>query len=312
MRAFVVRFGFAFAALLLLATVTVIGSRQTPQKSASHSAAAEVARIRAHLERVETDLRSADISRLSPAQRAARAKHIEVLRGYREAGVFPHNHVFESRYSPVFVDEHGTHCAVGFLIARSGRQDIVDRVARSRNYATVPQLADDPELVAWLGEAGLSLEEAARIQPAYNGPCCSVDPARRPTSHGYATASMLATGLGGGMAAWNLFTDRSSDEERKMRGTLGVAVGLGEVALGGLGIVMDRGGDRDIESGHIFLNFAMGLASTALGVRTLIGEPARRPAATQQQSGREALAMTVSPWRPQGRGGAGVRLNLRF
>jgi hypothetical protein len=58
---------------------------------------------------------------------------------------------------------------MAYLIDRSGRRDIVDKVAASRNNAYIRELADDPALVAWLDSSGLSVAEAARIQPAYNG-----------------------------------------------------------------------------------------------------------------------------------------------
>lgn len=316
MRAFLVQSGSTLAALLV-ALLAVSGSRRSPPEYAAPtdvSAAferAEVARVRAHLARVETELRSADISRLSPAQRAAREHYIKVLHHYREAGVFPHNHTWTKDYTPVFVDEHGTHCAVAFLIAESGREDIVNRIASTRNYAHVPELADDPEVVAWLDEAGLTLDEAARIQPQYNGPCCFVEPSRPRASSAYATSSMVVTGLGGGIIAWNLLTDRSS-ESRHLPGALGVGVGMAEMALGGIGIALDASDDHEVKGAHIVINFAVGLASTALGFRTLLSDPAPPPATIAQQAKREDVAWSVSPWRPVDGGGAGLMVNLRF
>ncbi|HET6681875.1 MAG TPA: hypothetical protein VFG84_11780 [Gemmatimonadaceae bacterium] len=319
MRALLVQSGSIFAALLAT-LVAVPGARQSPPEPAAGPAAwatferAEVARVRAHLARVETELRSADVSRLSPAQRTARSHHIDVLHDYREAGVFPHNHTAAKDYTPVFVDEHGTHCAVGFLIAESGRDDIVSRIASTRNHATVPELADDPALVAWLDASGLSLAEATRIQPAYNLPPWSVvEPSRSRTSDDYATGSMVATGLGGGMIAWNLLTDRSAEGSR-LPGALGVGVGMAEIALGGIGLALDDRDDRDIKGGHILINFAVGLASTALGFRTLLTDPAP-PSETSpvaQRAKREDVAWRVSPWRPAGEGGAGLMVTVRF
>lgn len=40
---------------------------------------------------------------------------------------------------------------------------------RTRNNAFIPELADDPALVAWLDSVGLEVTEAARIQPSYDG-----------------------------------------------------------------------------------------------------------------------------------------------
>lgn len=243
MRTFLIRFSSP-AAALALALGAVVASRQMPSSPAQALDVAslggesgrlrvrqplddEVTRVRAHVTRVEAELRAADVSHLTPAQRAARARHLDVLRAYRDTGVFPHNHVVDRR-TPVFVDEHGTNCAVGHLIARSGREDLVRRIARTRNYATVPELADDPELAAWLDEAGLSVEEAARIQPWY-GP---IEPTPRHTNRGYTTASIIGAGMGGGVIAWNLLAN-GTDRDRRLPGFLGLGAGLGGFALGG-------------------------------------------------------------------------------
>jgi hypothetical protein len=167
MRASLLRFSPTLAAVAL-ALAALLASRHTPRAVAAQ-ADVEAARIRAHLENVEHELLAADVSALSAEQRAARAYHIAVLREYREAGEFPHNHAAPDRRVPVFVDEHGMHSAVGYLIARSGRPDIVEHVRSTRNHATVHELADEPALREWLAQAGLTLDEAARIQPAYPG-----------------------------------------------------------------------------------------------------------------------------------------------
>lgn len=141
---------------------------------ASTSAAdAEVERVRAHLVGAEALLDARDVSALSPAQRAARARARERLRAYREAGLFPHNHDFADRRVPYFIDAHGTRCAMAHLVESAGGGAYVEHVARTRNNATVHELADDPELLAWLEDNGLTLEEAARIQPTYGDTCSS-------------------------------------------------------------------------------------------------------------------------------------------
>jgi hypothetical protein len=59
---------------------------------------------------------------------------------------------------------------MAFLIAATGRGDLVDRVARTRNNAYLPELLDEPGLREWLEEHGITATEAARIQPSYDGP----------------------------------------------------------------------------------------------------------------------------------------------
>lgn len=168
----------------------------------------ETVRLRAHFDFVLIELRARDVSALSPAQQAARAVHIARLQEYRDAGVFPRNLVSREA-TPVFVDPFGTHCAMGYLIARSGRTDIVSRVATSRNLARIPQLADDVALIAWLDSAGLTVAEATRIQPKYgDGGCCTVaEPSLTrwtTTTEGYEVGSFVHAGLAGMIIAANL------------------------------------------------------------------------------------------------------------
>ena len=129
---------------------------------------AEVGRIQAHIARAEAFAARRDLSHLTPAQRAARAREFARLEEYRRRGEFPENRVRRER-TPVFVDSRGVHCAVGHLLALDGETALVTRIASTRNCARVRELADEPGLVAWLDRHGLTLEEAARIQPTYDG-----------------------------------------------------------------------------------------------------------------------------------------------
>jgi hypothetical protein len=126
-------------------------------------------RLRAHFDSVDLELRGRDVSRLTPAQRERRATLVRWLKEYRNAGVFPVNDKFAGQFVPFFRDSRGVLCAMAYLIDRSGRRDIVDKVARTRNNAYVRELADDPALIEWLDENGLTVADAARIQPQYEG-----------------------------------------------------------------------------------------------------------------------------------------------
>ncbi len=68
---------------------------------------------------------------------------------------------------PYFVDAEGTRCALAHLLEIGGQTQLVSDVAARRNNARVHELASHAELIHWLGCAGLTLEEAARIQPSY-------------------------------------------------------------------------------------------------------------------------------------------------
>lgn len=131
--------------------------------------AAETARIQTHLLVAEREMESHGVAHLTAPQREARGRALAALRRYRLAGRFPHNHRVPGARIPVFVDEHGTPCAMAYLIAESGSVAIVQRIAATRNLALIRQLADDPELVAWLRANGMTAAEAARVQPKYSG-----------------------------------------------------------------------------------------------------------------------------------------------
>jgi antitoxin component YwqK of YwqJK toxin-antitoxin module len=124
--------------------------------------------IRAHLSAVETVLRAVDVSVLSESQKAARLRNLDILHGYILAGSFPQNFYRSSR-TPVFIDENGTHCAVGFLMQQSGYEKMAKRISAADNYVFVKNIGD-PELASWQENSGLSLSELALIQPSYMAP----------------------------------------------------------------------------------------------------------------------------------------------
>lgn len=263
--------------------------------------AAEVVRIRAHLQRVENELRAADVSHLSPRQQSNRARHIAELARYRGRGVFPHNHVVSDRRVPVFIDEHGTHCAVGHLIAKSGHAQLSRRIAGERNLARVRELSDEPELVAWLDEAGLSLAEAARIQPYY-GP--TIDETRYPLLTG------AAAGLVTGVTVLNLMVDREGGAwwlPAALAFTSGAAAGT--VALAAHRA--DRPND-DISQRLIRTNIAFGVLGGLVGTRTLIlGRADKARVGDNQGAAPGALQLSLAPWTSP-RDGVGAAVRLRF
>lgn len=286
----------AFALLTLPAVLAVGHARETGrEESAPH---AEAARIAAHLATAEQELLARDVSHLSPAQRAARARHIRVLGEYRLEGVFPHNHDVPRERVPVFVDRHGTHCAVGYLLARSGRSDIVEQVARTRNLARIPEMTDDPALAAWLDTAGISLSEAARIQPTYGGGSDVV--VEDEVTTGYIVASALSVGFGGISIARNL-----GPAPRRMDGIYGLLIGAYGIGLGGH--KLDNGGTAQALGA---LNTVVGATAAALGARTLwrSGSGNRADVAPPGQTMSVAAGPTLVP----GGTGLGIHLQMRF
>lgn len=135
------------------------------------AARAEIARLRAHFRAVITELGRRDVSHLAPPQRAARASLIGVLARYARRGRFPRNLDFRDRQMPYFIDALGTRCAMAHLIEHTGASAFVQRIAAQQNNAFIAEIEHDPELVAWLAQAGLTAAEAARIQPSYPQRC---------------------------------------------------------------------------------------------------------------------------------------------
>jgi hypothetical protein len=231
----------AIAALIFM----VVGSSMLrPERpSARLARAAESDRIHRHLAGAEALLRRPDPATLTPAQRRARSEHIRRLHSYAERRVYPHNHDFEGGRRPYFVDRHGTLCAMAYLIAASGRRDIVDLVAQIMNNATVLELAADPEigpvLAAWLRDAGMTVAEAQRVQPEYE---YTYDPENDPeisTSFAVSSAAvsslcLVATGMNSALV--------SSGDRKPWVSKAGLGMGIAGVILGGFNV--DAGGPR--------------------------------------------------------------------
>src|SRR5947207_9566104 len=105
---------------------------------------------------------------------AARLVQMQRLAAYRDRGTFPLNEGQSAHPAPIFVDRHGTACAVGHLMRCAGWTIDVDSIARSNNLLYVPD-ATHSAVAAWVLTSGLTLEEAALIQPGYYWPAGQFD-----------------------------------------------------------------------------------------------------------------------------------------
>ncbi len=126
---------------------------------------ADQMRIRAHLERVERELRARGASSLAPSARLARARALDALHAYWQRGVFPRNTRHPGERMPYFIDDEGRACAMAHLIQVSGAPALAETVRARENNARVAAMTTD--LGPWLEENGLTAAEAARIQPSY-------------------------------------------------------------------------------------------------------------------------------------------------
>ena len=244
---------------------------------------AEQTRLRAHFDSVDNELRTASVSRLTAQQGAMRAKLISWLRDYRNAGTFPQNDRFADRAMPFFRDSHGTLCAMAYLVDRSGRGDIVDRIAKTRNNAFIHELVDDPELVSWIAASGLSVDEAARIQPQYGPqPVIVVDNGDRVTPN-YA---MLSMGLGGVSLAstgLNLFAPS------RLSNAFGFIAGAGAIAAGASRI-KEGGGTRQLA----IANATIGSISVVTAIASSYWR-AHQSAVAKSRAEKSRSAAVVSP-----------------
>jgi hypothetical protein len=150
---------------LLLCLALLCASRATAQPASDCEDPASTRRIQTWLSHVERFLRQRDVPHLSPRQRERRAVHLGHLQAYWRAGRFPHNHVTPG-LAPVFIDEHGTACAVGHLLLEGGAAELAHQIAREQLLGRIPDI-HSPALARWARENGFTLEELALIQPSY-------------------------------------------------------------------------------------------------------------------------------------------------
>jgi hypothetical protein len=291
------------SALLALGTtglIVALGAGARPRSDAAEDAyRAEAARIRRHFDSVLVELRAPVARALTDAQRLARAEHIRRLAEYRDAGSFPHNHDFPGAAIPYFVDHRGVHCAVGYLLQQSGRSDIVARVRAADNNVRVPALAGDTAFTNWLDASGLTLAEAARIQPQYGEIPPEPEPVARNDDARIGLA-LLSSGLGAASIAWNARAGESRNS--------GLRAALGYVA-GAAGIAMALN-NRDAGDGAKFLGFAsgtIGVGSAAMATRTLMRSSGEGgPARSARLSAAPAVLASGD------RAAPGIVVNLRF
>ncbi|HEX7023276.1 MAG TPA: hypothetical protein VF187_00540, partial [Gemmatimonadales bacterium] len=218
--------------------------------------------LRTHFSMVERELVARDVSRLTASQRSARADLIGLLHRYSAAGTFPRNDFHPGRRVPYFRDAHGNLCAMAFLISATGRGDIVDRIARTRNNAYVAELADEPGLLEWIDQHGITVAEAARIQPTYGGPGFTGEDPKPST--GYVVASAGTTGLSVISIALNARSpDRLSGDPGW--GIIGLGVGGASMVLGLVKVTED--GWRNQALGA--WNVAVGATAAFFGGRAL-------------------------------------------
>jgi hypothetical protein len=128
----------------------------------------EGVRMTTHLQHVHDWLASRPPTR--PELAPQRLAILQALERYIDKGTTPRNYDLPWR-TPVFIDEEGTICAVGYLIESTVGRELPEKIARSHRYDFIEDIAQDmPEVQQWIADSGLTLDEIQTIQPAYDEP----------------------------------------------------------------------------------------------------------------------------------------------
>lgn len=97
---------------------------------------------------------------------AKRQQQMNRIRDYMNRGRFPLNEGHCPDVTPVFVDRHGTHCAVAHLMRSDGLDTEVARIVKADNLVRVSNVKDGG-MFDWIRTSGLTQEEVAMAQPTY-------------------------------------------------------------------------------------------------------------------------------------------------
>lgn len=121
--------------------------------------------IALHLKLVEQTLRARKTHHLSETQKANRAKALDHLKNYWQAGNFPIND-YVNYTTPIFIDRKGTHCAVGYLMQQMGAENLAQKIDQKEKFAYVHQIKTKG-VAEWAKMNGFTIAELAWIQPSY-------------------------------------------------------------------------------------------------------------------------------------------------
>lgn len=127
--------------------------------------ATECERITSHLQFVHQRLSALKESKLTSEQAANRKHCLNLLAAYISEGRFPENREFPVR-RPIFIDDDGTYCAVGYLIRQTAGAEAAQAID-ARHHGDYLLDMDADLLRPWADANGFSLKELAMIQPSY-------------------------------------------------------------------------------------------------------------------------------------------------
>jgi hypothetical protein len=122
--------------------------------------------IQAHLDNVLFILRTNPVDQFNAKQYCSRIKLLALLEDYSNTGKFPINYERHERI-PVFIDRNNIHCAVGYLLQKTGYEKTARAISVKDNYAWVKDI-HEADLLSWQLASGFTLEELKLIQGAYD------------------------------------------------------------------------------------------------------------------------------------------------
>jgi len=161
-------------------------------------------RIQTHLIYIEQHLRQKDVTHLPTHLQKNRFALLDHLKNYTQKAKFPKNYDHPGVRKPCFIDRDGTICAVGYLVEQSAGRQLAEKINSLFQYEEILKMRL-PELSAWVAQSGLTLEECAMIQPAYNHIPAPAQPiVSNRISAGYGIGSSLLGGMNLSINALNL------------------------------------------------------------------------------------------------------------
>ena len=226
------------------------------------ASADEDLRIRTHLAYIENLLRQRGANDMPFELRRRRARLLDLLHAYWSAGDFPRNFGHPGERMPCFIDKNGRICAVGYLIEHTVGRGVAERINRNHQDERILAM-NDPAVDGWIAWSGLTKEECASIQPAYEFQSTS-NPNH--ISRGYGLSSALFSAANVSLGAINVL-QMSRERRTKAIPFFGIVTGAGQVILGAIMMpreIVTANGNQTNESEKILSLINIGLGSTTM------------------------------------------------
>ena len=193
----------------------------------------EQLRIQTHLSYVESILNNRQVVELTFRQRENRKIIIELLHEYWTGGRFPSNYDYPQERRPCFIDRNGNICAVGYLVEKTRSREMAEEINARHQYDFIYEM-NEPSILAWAAEFGLSLEECAMIQPAYGPPTYPTSTTRyHEIETSYGISSSILGGINLATTIANFSNQRSGSSNI---GYIGLLTGTAQIVLGAANI----------------------------------------------------------------------------